>query len=238
MLKPSSLLMQNCALLLPRACEWCDSCSFSLWYCSLWLGHSMNPFIQVSDTVWGSEMFLAPHVDQATEPSLFTWAEFLPGSCADPSAVRLLADLPYRMSKQAENVQSKSSSLGPFLALPPHWQRFCSPAAFLPASSRSSSSCLWTHRDFWSGSLSSVWNLFQTPTPSECKYRRTLVRRDELYILEKLENILIISKDDADLYMDFRTENAEGQFLISDYRSTVLSAILKSQKLWKLKVFS
>ena len=58
-------------------------------------------------------MFLAPRVDQATEPSLFTWAEFLPGSCADPSAVRLLADLPYRMSKQAQNVQTKSSSLGP-----------------------------------------------------------------------------------------------------------------------------
>lgn len=83
-------------------------------------------------------MFLAPHVDQATEPSLFTWAEFLPGSCADPSAVRLLADLPYRMSKQAQNVQSKSSwdlswpfhptGRGSVAPLP-----FCLPPAGVPA---------------------------------------------------------------------------------------------------------
>lgn len=84
-------------------------------------------------------MFLAPHVDQATKPSLLTWAEFLPGSCTDPSAVRLLAGLPYRMSKQAQNVQTKA----------PHWHLswpfhptgrgsvaplpFCLPRAGVPA---------------------------------------------------------------------------------------------------------
>ena len=174
-------------------------------------------------------MFFAPHVDQATEPSLFTWAEFLLRSCTDPSAIRLLAGLPYRMSKHLRMFKPKA----------PHWHLSWPfrPTAFLPALSRSSSSYLLTHRHFWPGSLSSVWNLLQAPTPSECKYRRTLVRFDELYILEKLENILIISRDDADSYMDCRTENAERQFLISDYRFTVLSAILKFPKALKTESF-
>ena len=57
----------------------------------------------------------ALHVDQATEPSLFPWAEFLPGGCAHPSAVRLLAGLPFRMSKQAQGFPTRSSSPAPFL---------------------------------------------------------------------------------------------------------------------------
>lgn len=84
-------------------------------------------------------MFLAPFVDQATEPSLFTWAEFLPGSCTDPSAVRRLAGLPYRMSKHLRMFKPKA----------PHWHLswpfhpigrgsvaplpFCLPPAGVPA---------------------------------------------------------------------------------------------------------
>lgn len=38
----------------------------------------------------------------------------LPGGCADPSAVRLLAGLPYRMSRQAQCVQTGGFSLAAF----------------------------------------------------------------------------------------------------------------------------